>query len=174
MPTPTDSSTQAAGDLSASTLRPRFTDECDVQTMELERLVSTALSTAVEYLHHGGLLVPTLVTETDPADAAGPRVRLFGDPMSFETDIDAGLRRSRQVVDRLDSDIARYVWMFDGYAGSGSRHSDAIVMEAAERTARHGWRLTIRYRLTKTGIDLIDPTMVLVGALIVPHCGISV
>ncbi len=174
MPTPTESSTQAAGDLSASTLRPVFTDERDVQTPELERLVTTALSTAVEYLHHGGLLVPTVLTDTDPPASSGPIVRLFGDPMSFETDIDAGLRRSRQVVDRFESDVARYVWLFDGYSGSGNRHSDAIVMEAAERTARHGWRLTVRYRLTKTGIDLLDPDMVLVGALVVPHCGISV
>jgi hypothetical protein len=174
VPTPLETSTLAVGDLSSSTIRPVFGDDRDLQSTELETLVERAMETAVEYLFHGGLLVPTLLTETEPASPVGPSVRLFGDPMSFETDFDAALRTSRRVVDCLPSDVIRYVWVYDGYAGHGAGHSDAIVMEAAERNARHGWRLAVRYRLNKSGITLADERMVVVGAVGVPLCGVSV
>jgi hypothetical protein len=172
--TPSETSILAVGDLSSSTLRPPHLEERDVQSPELEALVTKALDAAVEYLTHGGLLVPMVFTESDPAAPTGPSVTLFGDPMSFETDFDAALRGSRRAVDGLPREVTRYVWLFDGYAGRGARHSDAIVMEAAERSARHGWRLAVRYRIGRTGVTLADERTVVAGALIVPHCNVSV
>lgn len=167
------SSTLAVGDLSASTIRVARKEITEQQSEALVELVKFTIDTAVEYLNIGGMLVPMVLFERR-GTVVGPEVKLFGDPMSFGTNFDLGLRQARCFVDQLTGDIERYVWVYDGYAGTGNLHSDAIVMEAAERSAGHAWQLAVRYRLSKTGMSLLDQQVICSRALAVPLCGLRV
>jgi hypothetical protein len=167
------SSTLAVGDLSASTVRVAREEVTEQQSEALVELVKLTIDTAIEYLNIGGMLVPMVLTERQGI-VVGPEVKLFGDPMSIGTNFDLGLRQARRFVDGLAGDVERYVWVYDGYAGIGTRHSDAIVMEAAERSAGHAWQLTVRYRLSKTGMSLLDHQVICSRAVAVPLCGLPV
>ncbi len=158
----------AVGDFSGYTLRSPTIHDGDVPSAELEALVALGVETAIEYLSAGGLLVPLLLTETD--QVTGHEMTLFGDPMSVEADLDAGLRQSRIVVDQLPPTVVRYVWIYDGYAGTGARHSDAIICEAAEQSGRHGWQLSVRYRLQRIGVTILDAAASVGSVVHVPMC----
>ncbi len=138
------------------------------RSSELERLVAHAVDTAIEFLCHGGLLVPLVIVHAQ----GDPTLHLFGDPMDENVDLDMALADSRAFVDSLDRNIVqRYVWAYDGYAGEGEEHSDAVVMEAAEAAQPHGWQLAVRYKLHTGGASALDASVQVVEALDTPLNG---
>ena len=137
---------------------------------ELERLVAHAVDTSIEFLCHGGLLVPLVIVHAE----GDPTMHLFGDPMDDNVDLDMALADARAFVDSLDrNSVQRYVWAYDGYAGEGDDHSDAVVMEAAEAAQPHGWQLAVRYKLHAGGASAVDASVQVVEALDTPLNGVS-
>ena len=138
------------------------------RSAELERMVAHAVDTAIEFLCHGGLLVPLVIVHS----SGDPTLHLFGDPMDDNVDLDMALADARAFVDSLDRCVVqRYVWAYDGYAGEGDEHSDAVVLEAAEAAEPHGWQLAVRYKLHSGGASAVDASVQVVDALNTPLNG---
>jgi hypothetical protein len=171
--------TSVVGDLSGSVARIRYerdaTGDATGRSGSLERLVGKVVDTALNYLWEGGVLVPTVLTvprtpaATTENGESTPDLRLFGDPMSIETDLDLALRRSRRFVDLLSpEDLMAYVWAYDGFVDVKS--SEAVIIEAGEAGAAHGWRLCVRYRFSKSGIALLDTEVHVLEHVYLPFC----
>ena len=155
------------GDSTSATLRRRAEVLEAGRSPALERIVAHAVDTAIEFLCHGGVLVPVVIVQ----GAEDPTLHLFGDPMDDGVDLDQALADARAFVDALDpAHVHRYVWAFDGYAGEGEAHSDAVVMEAAEAAEPHGWQLAVRYHLHAGGASAVDTSVQVVEALDTPLC----
>jgi hypothetical protein len=166
----------AVGDFHGATIRPVWTGPNAGRTPELQRLVGKAVETALDYLWQGGVLVPTVLAVPardgrDNLDGPEHDLRLFGDPMSIQTDLAIGLQRARRFVDLLTPrSHDRYVWVYDGY--TGDQRAEAVIIEAAERGANHAWRLAVRYRLSKRGISMIDQEAAVLGLIETPFTGV--
>ena len=155
----------AAADSAESTRRRSSEGVVAGRSAHLEHLVAQMVDIALDYLCQGGVLVPTVIV----AGQGEPTIHLFGDPMDELCDLDVALVRARNFVDSLDAaTVQRYVWAYDGYAGEGASHSDAIVMEVAERDQPHGWQLAVRYQLHAHGASAIDESVRVVDALDTP------
>jgi hypothetical protein len=145
-----------------------------VPSAALQILVGEAVESVLQALWEGGVLVPTVfcVSRESEQAAITPKatnVRSFGDSTSIDTDLAQSLVGARRYVDLLSPSLElRYVWAFDGSVGP--QRTESVIIEAAEAGEPHGWRLAVRYRLSKRGIALLDDTAVVIGAVDVPFC----
>lgn len=165
MPQPLERIATAVGDLTGATFRqPAGGGLLGRPSGALQDLTATTVDLALQNLWNGGVLVP--VVAWTRADGQSQH-RLFGDPARIDTDLDFALQGARATVDAFNPEqVARYVWVYDGYAGRN--HHESVIVEAAEQGGSYGWLLAARYRLSKRGITLVDQEMLEVATVRTP------
>ncbi len=165
VPQPLERIATAIGDFSGATFRqPASVGPFGHPSSELQELTAKAVELALQNLWNGGVLVPVVAwTGSDGLC----QHRSFGDHTRLDTDLDLGLQGARATVDAFNpEEVARYVWVYDGYAGRN--HHESVIVEAAERGCSYGWLLAARYRLSKRGITLVDQEMLEVATVRTP------